>query len=316
MALDEKSRHLTSEQIQELLDQQLPPGEAALAREHLSVCARCQSEASGWSLLFSDLGKLPELEPRQGFLQEVIRDAPVRRPIAARARSWLGTWEAGRSSEVHIPPSSIQDYLEDLLPAQPAARLERHLASCTSCTKEVQEWKSIMEAVQPLGHFAPRPGFAERVMAQVMVPAPVPVRSGGWMSVPGRILAWTRSLLPESRHGWAVVGGIASAPTITMAALGYMVFSRPLLTPGAFGSYLLWKASELVGSVSTILSGWMMQNAVVSRGYAFLEPLMQSPLLLGAGGLVLSLISAGALWVLYRNLIATRSDGHYARARV
>jgi hypothetical protein len=34
------------------------------------------------------------------------------------------------------------------------------------------------------------------------------------------------------------------------------------------------------------------------------------------GGLVFSLVSACALWVLYRNLIVTPPDNRYARARV
>jgi hypothetical protein len=34
------------------------------------------------------------------------------------------------------------------------------------------------------------------------------------------------------------------------------------------------------------------------------------------GGLLFSLFSAAALWVLYKNLIVTQSDDRYARARV
>jgi hypothetical protein len=109
---------------------------------------------------------------------------------------------------------------------------------------------------------------------------------------------------------------MASAPTITMGALVYLVFSRPLLTPGNFGSYVLWKASALVESVSAAVSAAVMESAMLLRLVEILEPLARSPLFLGLGGLVFSLLSAGALWVLYKNLIVTPSDDRYARARV
>ena len=316
MAFDGDKRHLTSEQIQEFLDQQLTPQEEAAVRGHLGACTRCQSEAETWGLLFSDLGSLPELDPGPAFLNEVLQQAPVREPVGALARGWLDARKARRREEAHVPAGSIQDYLENLLPAQPAARLEAHLSSCGTCRDEVQEWETLLGSFQPLGHFAPKSGFAERVMAQVLVPAPVAVATGRWSSLPGRALAWARSLLPSTRHGWAVAGGMASAPTITMTALIYLVFSRPLLTPGTFGSYLLFKASALVDTVVAVVSTGVSESEILLRAYSLLEPLIQSPFLLGVGGLLFSLISAGALWVLYRNLIFTSSDDRYARARV
>jgi len=316
VALDGDMRHLTSQQIQEFLDQQLTRKESGLVQEHLDGCAQCRSEAEAWTLLFSDLSGLPELQPGPGFLAEVLQGAQVPEPSAGRTFGWLAARDARRRDEAHLPPTSIQDYLENLLPAQPSARVEAHLASCATCRDEVQGWTNLLGSFQPLGHFAPKAGFAERVMAQVMVPAPVPQRAAGWSSLPARGLAWARSLLPTSKHGWAVAGGVASAPTITMAALVYLVFSRPLLTPGTFASYMLWKASDLLGMVFSSLSSWVMESATLMWAYSLVEPLAQSPMLLGLGGLVFSLLSAGALWILYRNLIVTQSEDRYVRARV
>jgi hypothetical protein len=109
---------------------------------------------------------------------------------------------------------------------------------------------------------------------------------------------------------------MASAPTITMAALVYLLFSRPLLTPGAFGSYFLWKASDLFASVINGISSWAGDNPLVLQAYARVESLIGDPLILGVGGLLFSLFSAAALWVLYKNLIVTQSDDRYARVRV
>jgi hypothetical protein len=95
-----------------------------------------------------------------------------------------------------------------------------------------------------------------------------------------------------------------------------MVFSRPLLTPGNLGSYLLLKGSDLFETLMNLVTGLVLENATLGRWVLLLEPVAQSPMLLGLGGLGFSLLSAGALWVLYRNLLVPPSDNRYARARV
>ena len=152
-------------------------------------------------------------------------------------------------------------------------------------------------------------------MEGVQVSAPVPARAG-WGSLPARALAWARGFFPKSRHGWAVAGGVASAPTITIGALAYLVFSRPLLTTGNLSSYLLWKGTELMQTLVAAVTNLATGSAILVRVFAFFEPVTESPMLLGLGGVGLSLVSAGALWVLYRNLIVPSADDRYARARV
>lgn len=317
MAWDGDMRHLTSIQIQEFLDRQLPPREAAVVQAHLAVCPRCQSEMEAWGTLFTDLSSLPEMAPSQSFHEDVLEHTPARESVTGLTQGWAAARRARRQEEAHIPQGSVQDYLEDLLPAEPKARLEAHLSSCASCSKEVGEWQALLGSIKPLGHFSPSSGFAERVMTKVMLPAAVPQRaSTGWLSRPGRALAWIRGLLPDTRHGWAVAGGLASAPTITMAALMYMLFSRPLLTPAAFGSYVFWKVSTLLETLVSVGTSMALESGTLQRFYDLIGPLAQSPVLLGIGGAVFSLLSAGALWVLYRNLIVTQSDNRYARARV
>jgi anti-sigma factor RsiW len=309
-------RHLTSEQIQEFLDRQLTREETAEVEEHLSACTHCQSEVEAWGFLFSDLGSLQELEPSPAFRSQVLEQAPALEEAGSRARAWLAARRARILEEAHIPAASIQDYLEGLLQPQPVARLEAHLSSCECCRSEVEGWESLMGSLRPLGHFSPEPGFAERVMTQVMIPGPVRVRNQGLASLPGRALAWIRSVLPQTRHGWAVAGGMASAPTITLITLAYLVFSRPLMTPANFGSYLLWKASGLFDSVVALGASMVSESSALLSILSFLEPIAGSPVLLGLGGLVFSLLSSGALWVLYKNLLATPTDDRYARARV
>ena len=54
MPFHDDMRHLTSEKIQEFLDQGLSPDEAAQVEEHLASCHGCRNEAESWSLLFAE----------------------------------------------------------------------------------------------------------------------------------------------------------------------------------------------------------------------------------------------------------------------
>jgi hypothetical protein len=73
---------------------------------------------------------------------------------------------------MHLTIDEIELWAQGLLPAARAM----HLADCSLCRTEAErERKVILELVQ-LPQFAPKVGFADRVMAQVKIPTP----SGDW----------------------------------------------------------------------------------------------------------------------------------------
>jgi hypothetical protein len=75
--------------------------------------------------------------------------------------------------------------------------------------------------------------------------------------------------------------------------------------------------SILFSSLLSSVASAMVDSVALFRAYSLLGTLSESPLLIGVGSLVFSLMSATALWVLYRNLVATPSaERRYARARV
>jgi len=307
-------RHLTSEQIQGFLDHGLSSDEASVVQAHLSVCSHCQEEMEEWALLFSDLGTLEELVPGPEFAEVVMTNLPTKISLPARIRGWLGSSDASAVASAHLPAEGIQDYLDDALPSREASSARDHLAACESCDEEVRSWQGLFRILGALGHLAPAPGFAERVMARVRIPAPMPAP---WAVAGERIVGWVRGFLPRTRRGWAVAGGVASAPTITVVALFYLVFSHPLLTAGTFTTYVSWKASALFSSVFSAVAGAAVDSVTMFRAYTVLGTLAESPLLVGVGGLAFSLLSAVALWVLHRNLVATKApERSYARARV
>jgi len=307
-------RHLASEQIQEFLDHGLTPREEAVVQAHLSVCPHCREELETWGLLFSDLDSLEALAPGPTFAQEILSQLPQEKTLAGKIRGWVARPEGPEPSSVHLPPERIQDYLDGALPGRQGNQARDHLAACQPCQAEVQGWRNLFGALNGLAHLAPAPGFAQRVMARVRIPAPVPTPMA---EAGSRLLGWARGFLPRTRKGWAVAGGIASAPTITMATLFYLVFSHPLLGLGTFTTYVSWKASALLTTLFSAVGDAMVGSVALFRAYSVLGALADSPLLVGAGSLTFSLLSVLALWVLYRNLVATRTpEGRYARARV
>lgn len=314
MAERGEMRHLTSEQIQEFLDRELTPREEATVQAHLSACPGCQEEIKAWGLLFSDLSGLEALAPGPAFSQEILARLPQKESLPSRVRSWFTTPSVSVAPEAHLPPERIQDYLDGTLTGGEGSRIHEHLAACRPCRKESSGWREIFGALGSLGHLAPAPGFSERVMARVRIPAPVPAR---WTAAGNRILAWARRFLPETRKGWAVAGGIASAPTISVAALFYLVFSHPLLTVGTFTTYVSWKASALLTALFSAVADAAVGSVTLFRAYTVLGIMAESPLLVGFGGLAFSLLSGVALWVLYRNLVTAKApERSYAHARV
>jgi anti-sigma factor RsiW len=309
-------RHLTAEQIQELLDRGLAPGEEPAVQEHLAACARCQSEVEAWHGLFAGLGSLAALDPGPAFSVAVMERVPLRRPLPARIRGWLGARSRVPGGlAVHVPVTDLQDYLEGVLPTRRSSRVEAHLAACGGCRRELAEWEGLADSLAALGRLGPTAGFGERVMTQLRRPVPVPVPF--LHAFPRRVVAWARSLLPRTRKGWATVAGVASAPTITLAALGFELFSRPLLSAEAFLTYLAWKASDLSGALLSAAGDALLESVAVFRVYTLLESASASPLLVGMGGLALSLLSTGSIWVLYKNLLTTPPrEGHHAHAQV
>ena len=335
MNTDGDLRHLTSEEIQDLLDQGLPPGEDARVREHLSSCVRCRSEVEGWSQLFSELGSLPDLAPGPAFSRAVLERLPAREPVGARIRDWLAARTPWKRASGHLPAEGIQDYLDQLLSGPRKTRVEAHLASCASCRQEMMAWGQVFGSLEEVARLTPSSGFAERVMTRVRVPAPASVSAPlaapatgalspralvhrvvqGIPVILDRALALARHALPRTRRGWAIVGGMTSAPTITVAALVYLVFSRPLMTAGAFLSYASWKVSALFGSAVTLLTDRLLQSPTLFRIYELMEALVVSPVLVGIGGLAFSFLCAVSLLVLHRNLQAAPSHEGYAHVQ-
>jgi hypothetical protein len=72
----------------------------------------------------------------------------------------------------HLTVDEIELWAQGLL----GAARTFHLAECSLCRDEAERERKVILALVQLPGFAPRAGFAERVMAKVKVPTP----SGDW----------------------------------------------------------------------------------------------------------------------------------------
>lgn len=305
------SGHLSADVLQALLEGELPVAERARAEEHLGACARCAAELDGWRSLFERLGELPELGPSADFAERVMGGFVTAepRPLAARIRARLGFG----APSTHPSDERLQDFIERLLPARQAARVQTHLDACPACAAQAASWRAAFARLQGLERFAPTEGFAARVMAGVQVTAPVPARVPEWT----RALRWVRGLVPQTRQAWAAVSGVALTPAVTIGLVLWTVFSHPTLTAPALASFVWWKVSALATMAWQALSARALQSAGLFEVYSLFGSLASSPTALAAAFLTLSAGTMVAAWVLYRNLfVSRRVDGQVAHASI
>lgn len=166
--------HMNADRFQAFLEEELPPRDLVRVEEHLADCARCSAELDAWRMLFDDLGALPSYRPREGFADRVMTDVrvPEPLPLAARVRT---RWAAPKRVTEHVGDGVLQDFLEGTLAARESARVGQHLEACTACTSEADAWLVMMRRLDGLDTFAPKDGFAERVMAVVDLPVARPL---------------------------------------------------------------------------------------------------------------------------------------------
>jgi hypothetical protein len=78
-----------------------------------------------------------------------------------------------RPSESHLSP----DEIDACLAGAAAPELQRHLDQCQTCLDQVRADREIAEQIAALPLVSPGEGFADRVMASVVIPDPFAIRS-------------------------------------------------------------------------------------------------------------------------------------------
>ena len=324
MAQKRSKTHLTAERIQAFLDESLSREERVRVQEHAAFCGRCQAELETWQLLYSELGELAELSPAPGFQDRVLAGLVPAGLVAPKRVFGWSRRRAGREAAAvraagHLSPERLQDFIEGLLPARQMARVSTHLEACGGCRHEEQQWRGLMQGIEKLPVMAPSSAFARQVMGRIRIGRlmrPVAPRTARWPALT-RALAWTGRLVPRTQRAWAVVSGIALTPFTVGALLAYAVFSNPLVTPGGLASLLWWRISDAAAALAGLFTEGLVESPIAFYAYSVLEVLAGAPAITAMVAVSLCAATSLSGWVLYRNLITTRTvDGNYARASI
>jgi hypothetical protein len=139
----------------------------------------------------------------------------------------------------HLPPWTLEELAEGTLsPAETVGALQ-HVRACERCTAELDASRAVLAALAALPSFDPSPGFADRVMAQVVVhPAVAPAPAG------------LRRWLPKTRKGWTFLLGGILAPVAPVVALLTWILGYPGVSIGSlWGVGKEWLTEAAWGAV-------------------------------------------------------------------
>jgi len=305
--------HVGADQIQEMFDGVLAARMTTRIQKHLDGCRDCAGEAARWMPLFARLDRLETFAPREGFADRVMAGValPERVPLAARAKDRVTAALGGVSATGHVSATALQDLIDDMLPSAALARIETHLDVCHDCRENVAAWRALSDQLVALERLSPSEGFADRVMQGIRVTAPAPAH----VRVPlrSRVRHLAHRLVPQTREAWAALSGVAVTPVVITGLVLYAVFSHSTLTLGSLASFAWWQVTDMATIAFAALSATALQSVDSLGVSSLLDTLTSAPLLVAGGVLVYSMVSALALRVLYRNLIAKRPEkGRYA----
>ncbi|HET6836569.1 MAG TPA: hypothetical protein VFH24_00935 [Gemmatimonadales bacterium] len=188
------------------------------------------------------------------------------------------------------------DEIDACLAGAPAPEAQRHLDQCRSCLEQVQADREIAEQIRSLSLMSPSEGFAERVMASVIIPDPFAIRS--LQATRRRLFATPRSFAAAASVLVVLLGSMVAsiawslANQQTLASLGSWLFAQ--------GGQALWLGLQGLAS-----------NLIEQPWYDGLRSLAENPGRLALISALGSLAYLGGLVALRRLLaVPTQRVAH------
>jgi CubicO group peptidase (beta-lactamase class C family) len=137
----------------------------------------------------------------------------------------------------HLPDWMLDLLAEGALSHTERVQAEAHVKECAACASDLEAARAVLVALDALPRFEPSPGFADAVMARVVIP--------------GRAAAAERSRrwLPRTRRGWARLGAAVLAPLAPLATLLAWLLTHPMVTAGGLWEMGVRWAGERLWSV-------------------------------------------------------------------
>ncbi|HEY7530045.1 MAG TPA: hypothetical protein VIC56_05140 [Gemmatimonadota bacterium] len=160
---------------------------------------------------------------------------------------------------LHNIAAGLHDRLLDgELEAEGRRWLAEHRAVCPRCDGEFAEMERLAAALGALERPAPRPGFADRVLAQVR-PAPVPV----WAR-------WTPAGV------WSRAAAIAALLLGSLGVLGASFVALPVLGDWANVSLLVGVPAAAARGLAAVVGGLAPFGALATTGGAIGQALLHA----------------------------------------
>jgi anti-sigma factor RsiW len=190
-----------------------------------------------------------------------------------------------RPSEPHLSA----DEIDACLSGAPALELQQHLDQCQACLEQVRADREMAEQIAALPLMSPAEGFAERVMAAVVIPDPFAIRS----------LQATRRRLFATPKSLALASGLALFLLSSMA--GSVIWS--LTHQEALASIGSWFFAQGAQALWLGVQG-LASNVIEQPWYDGFKSLAENPGRLAVLSALGSLAYLGGLFALRRLLAA------------
>ncbi len=151
----------------------------------------------------------------------------------------------------HLPFWTLEQLADGELGHAERMLAEQHLRACAHCTSELRSARALIQALGSLPAVSPSAGFADAVMARVVI---APRDATAAAAEPAR--QPRRGWLPASLRGWVWLTAMLTVIMAPLAGLGVWLNAHPLVSVGA-----LWGVAR----------GWLSEvawNAVVEAAGA------------------------------------------------
>lgn len=197
-----------------------------------------------------------------------------------------------RPSGTHLSTDEIDSWLAGTL----SPEWQQHLDRCQACLERARAEREIVEQIAAVPLLAPEEGFADRVMASVVIPDPFAIRS----------LQATRRRLFSTRKSLAVAASLSLLLLGSMAAsIAWSLTHQETLA--SLGSWLLSQG----GQIAWLSLRGLASNLMEQPWYDGIRSLLDSPGRLALGSAVASAVYLGGVLALRRLLaLPTRQVAH------
>jgi len=204
----------------------------------------------------------------------------------------------------HPTGDRLEAYSDGSLTEADRVAVASHVAHCSHCRAGVEDRRAVLAALSALPRFAPRAGFADRVMARVRIPEPWHARAGALLT----------RVMPRTTPGWAFAAAVLSVPMLFVGGFAAWLLSKSYVTAHGLWVYATDRFADGANQVTTGAVSSALQSDVAAWLVAALTRLFDSAGSRGVGAIAIAggLVVMLSAWILYRYLFRSpaRSTTH------